>query len=236
MSTRSASVLSGENISATTFTANLVMTATEHVIVNSGCWKVGGTTISSVSDASNGTYTVATSKSTSDTDFATIDQRYKNNIGTGGTITITVTPATGCNGGFVAESWSGVKTTPTVTTNSTNGSSTTVSSSAVAPSANSLYSACGAYNTGGPSTFGAVTGGYSNTLKFDENNDAQDVIVSSKSAVSGSQTATWTISNTGTWAGLNVAYEEAGGETVTIDKWYRKAEEPARRRFVAVPY
>lgn len=125
------------------------------------------------------------------------------NTKTGGSASTTITVGGG--------EFSGVAAVPTIVSNTATGSSTTPSV-AVSAASSSLFIGLTAYDTGGPSTITENTGGgWALMVEGDENNDAQDFNAQYKAGLTGSQTASWTISNTGTWGAVIVAFTEAGG-------------------------
>jgi hypothetical protein len=206
---------------AVTFDNSVVVGST--IIVNSCSWKGSDSsvTISSVSDPSNGAYTQAFITPRIQ-DAVTCVQYYKNNVTTGGTLTITVTWNKTVSENTVAimeYSSAAIKVSPTVTT--TTGScvtscTTSVTSGTIAPSATSIYVAMFGYNNGTGPISDTVAGGFIKQLEVDENNANQDCIVADQQNVSGSQQATWTMNTAGTWTSGIASYESpaaAGGNT-----------------------
>src|SRR5262245_61157939 len=193
---------SSEFNNAATFTVTLgsSVTAGNFVAAATSSWKTGtDQTISSIADnKGNGNYT-------SGVDTPRIDSEviggiyYKANVGTGGTsFQITVTWSTnsaGCIGGM---EYSGVATSPTVASGTNNGSSTTPSVS-VTPGSTALCLAMMSYNTISTTIAVSATGGFTEVLEIDENNDREAISIAEKIDVTGSQTCNWTLGSTTTW-------------------------------------
>ena len=215
---------SAEFNEVTTFnvTFDNAVVAGNHVVVCTSSWKDGtDQSVSTIADnKGNGNYSIAV-------DAPRIDSQtigslfYKNNITTGGTtFTITVTWNTsGCSGVVGALEYSGIATGGAVGVSNNSGSSTTPSSGAAVPGAASTCVAMMSYNTGGPSTIAETAANFAEQLEIDENNDKQDINIADGVGLSGSQTCTWSLSNTGTWTACIAAFEEtaaAGGSIVPI--------------------
>lgn len=223
---RTASATSTEFASVTNMTVGITMTAGRHIVANSISWRAGtDQAITSVSDAANGAYTLGVTGTRLDSEVLPV-QYYKNNIGTGGAQTVTIVWNAGCSGGIIVEEWSGVKTTPTVSSAVNTGSSTTMSTGAIDPTPSSLFCASAGYNTGGPVTIGAPGGGFGNALEFDENNDTQSMAVASLTASDASSTCTWSLSGSCTWTALVVCYEEDGAAPAGQPIQPRRAQVP----------
>lgn len=208
------------------------------IVVNTASWKDGADqSVSTVSDPTNGNYTQAVAAPRIDSQTI-LYQYYKANNASTTTSTITVTWNVACSGGLTIVEYSGVKTAPGVATGSTSGSSTTMSSGSANSTPSAVYVAAGSYNSGGPVTISNSPGGsFSFVHEFDENNDSQDIAVAERLNVSGSQTATWTLSGSCTWTGCVAAYEaDAASETITVDKWFQETKHARPREVGVVSY
>lgn len=201
---------SAEVINATTVAATFDSSVTAGNLIVGVCagWKAGGTTLSGIADnKGNGAYTVQ------ENDLWDSEVRhgqgYKANVATGGTtFTVTATFATSVNGTLGILEYSGIETTPTVSSASNSGTGTAVTAGTVNPAAASTIVAGMIYNTGGPVTIAENHASYTQRLEIDENNDAQAQNIADRNATTGSQACTWSASGSVAWGAHSVAYSE----------------------------
>lgn len=193
-------------------------TAGNLVVAFGACWNSPIPTWT-YSDTAGNAYTEAVTNANADNARSEIS--YKANIATTATFTVTQTASASCDMALAINEYSGVATSPTVTTNSANGISTSLNTGAVAPSGDQMYVAVGTMaitTTITPTWTGATqeqeieSSGITNISVLDL-------------AGSGSQTATWTIGASDKWSCCIAAFSDA----------VAPAGQPMTRRRGAIP-
>lgn len=211
---------SAEFTGVTSFTVTFdnTVTAGSHIVANTSSWRSGSDqTLSSVADnKGNGNYNQAVVSTRINSEVIGY-QMYKNAITNGGSgFQITATWNATVSGCIGVSEYAGIKTNPTVTTNSNSDGSGAAAptSGAVAPTASSLYVAGMSYN-GASTTIAVTSGGFGERLEIDENNDAQDISIADQMGVSGSKNCGWTFGAARAWTAWIAAYEEGSAVLTT---------------------
>lgn len=182
-------------------------TAGSLIVVNTFGWRSPeDQSVTTVSDPTNGAYTLAIASPRIGSEVIGY-QYYKANNTATTAATVTVTWDFGTSGGLSIVEYSGVKTSPTVNTGSSSGTSTTPSSGAAVAAGSAVYVAAVGYNGASTTIGNSPGGGFSQVLEFDEDNTRQAHAVAELLNSTGSQTCTWTLGASRNWTTLIAAYE-----------------------------
>jgi len=127
----------------------------------------------------------------------------------------------------------GTDSSPLGPTDSNNGAGSTITTNSIATTVNGAIIAVSGNNTG--LTYTATP---SNTVIYQLDNGNYCAFDAQLKIITGSpNTLSWSLSISPTWWAIAVEYKEmAAGETVTVDKWFKLAEQPARQKVEIVPY
>lgn len=211
--TATQSKASAEFSAVTSFTVTFdsAVTGGSHVVANTSSWRTGSDqTLSSIADnKGNGNYTQAVASPRINSEVIGY-QFYKNALVTGGSsFQITATWNAAVSGCIGITEYAGIKTSPTVTTNSNSDTAGAgqPTSGAAAPAASSLYVAGMSYNNAA-TTIAVTGGGFAQRLEIDENNDVQDISIADQAGVSGSKNCAWTLGALRPWTAWVASYEE----------------------------
>lgn len=198
-------------------TGSRTTTAGNFLTGHAGLYNFGGApSTNTISDNKSNTFTAITQfGQTSGSDNTSIRVAH-NAGGTRGTShTISCTDSGSANT-LTGHEWSGIATSPTVTSATGTGTSTSASAS-ITPGAVSLVLGTMAYM--GTATTFAETGGASLGVEVDENSDFQAFGTAYKTAqASGASTSiAWTLAASRLWLAVVIAVQEAAGTSTTID-------------------
>ena len=212
---------SSEFADVTTFTVTLgsSVTAGNCIIAATSSWSSPtDQNISSIADnKGNGNYTAGPGMPRLDSEVIG-DIYRKPNVTTGGTsFQITVTWSVACSGCVGGIEYSGIESSPTVQTGTNSGSSTTPSVG-VTPGASSLCIAAMSYNGNATTIAVSGTGGFTQVLEIDENNNRQAISIAERLSVSGSQTCNWTLGATKTWTACAISLTESGAAPTSFPR------------------